>query len=356
MKKINYRSLLIILTLSSFFLKAQDIHFSQVCETPVFLSPANTGFFNGYTRAIANYRNQWMAMNNAYQTMAISVDGGLFKSKKHQAFMGVGLTIFRDQAGAAKLSQTNALVNISGLVKMGRYSAFSVGLAGGTMATNGNYNKLTYASQFNGNSLDPGLASGEIPYRQFTTVDVGAGLAYEFAKSKKDPDHDDMISFRISMGAFHLNKPVQEFGAGSFYKMPIKYVYAFTSVYDIVDTKFTITPTLVYQTQGNNNPLGSSKSYQEIFVGSYLKYRLKTGTKVTGEKTSDAIGFGLFYRRRDAIVPKFIVDLGDYSIGLAYDVNISAYTAASRSFGGFEVSLRYNNLASSLFAARKEFR
>ena len=27
---------------------AQDIHFSQVMESPVLLSPANTGFFNGY--------------------------------------------------------------------------------------------------------------------------------------------------------------------------------------------------------------------------------------------------------------------------------------------------------------------
>jgi hypothetical protein len=138
--------------------------------------------------------------------------------------------------------------------------------------------------------------------------------------------------------------------------MPQRFVYSFTSVYDITDTRFTLTPTFIYQTQGDNKLFGSKKSFQEYFVGSYLKYRFKTGTKVTGAKTQDDIGFGLFYRVNDAIVPKLIVDIGDYSIGMAYDVNISGYTTASRGFGGFEISLRYNNLASSLFDARKEYR
>ena len=347
MKKINYLAVIIILTFSGLFLKGQDVHFSQVYETPLFLSPANAGFFNGYSRAIINYRNQWASMGKAFQTTAVSVDLGMFKTKKNKAFMGLGLTIFRDQAGAAKLRKTNALVNVSGLVKLGRNSALSVGLAGGTCGTNGDYNALTYESQFNGNYIDPNINSGEIPYRQFTTVDVGVGAAYEFSRYKKDPDHDDVISFKIAFGAFHINNPKQEYGAGSSYRMPVKLAYSFTSVYDITDTRFTLTPTLVYQTQAK---------YQEIVFGSYLKYRVKTGTKVTGEKTQDAMGFGLFYRRRDAIIAKLIFDIGDYSIGMSYDANISGYRTASRGFGGFEISLRYNKLASSLFDARKEFR
>lgn len=270
--------------------------------------------------------------------------------------MGIGFTLFQDRAGAARLRTTAALVNLSGLVKLGKHSAFSVGLAGGTSASNADYNALTYASQFNGNYLDPNRPSNEIPNRQFTTVDASMGMAYEFARYKKDPDHDDALSFKIAFGAFHINKPVQDFAIGSSFRMPIKYVYSFTSVYDITDTKFTLTPTFVYQTQGDNKLFGSDKSFREVFVGSYLKYRLKTGTKVTGAKTQDAIGFGLYYRVRDALVPKFILDLGDYSVAMAYDVNISGYTAASRGFGGFEISLRYNNLASSLFQARKEYR
>lgn len=226
-------------------------------------------------------------------------------------------------------------------------SALSAGLAGGTLGTNGNYGDLTYESQFDGNTIDPTRNSGETPYCQFSTVDVAAGIAYEFARFKKDPDHDDQLSFKISYGAFHLTRPNQEFGLNSGYRLPVKSVYAFTSVYDIVDTRFTLTPTFVYMSQA---------SFSQIYMGSYLKYRVKSGTKVTGVKTQDGFGFGLFYRRRDAFVPKIIFDIGDYSFGLSYDINVSGYSAASRGFGGFEVLLRYNNLASSLFDSRKEFR
>lgn len=343
MKKIKYVATLLILTLSGAVGYAQDTQFSQVYETPLLLSPANTGFYNGYFRAIANYRNQWGFMNNA----GISLDGGLFKSKKRPAFMGLGLTIYNDQVGAAKLRRTNALLNVSGLIKTGKNSAFSVGLAGGTAASNGNYGDLTYASQFNGNFIDPNIDSREPIYRQHTTVDVAAGAAYEFAKYKRDQDHDDVMSFRIALGAYHINRPLQEFGPGSNYRMPIRWTGAITSVWDLEDTKFTLTPTLVYQRQG---------LFQELYTGSYVKYRMSTGTKVTGEKTQNSMGFGLFYRRKDAIVAKLIFDLGDYSIGLAYDANVSSYRTASRGYGGFEVSLRYNVLASSLFESRKEYR
>lgn len=346
MKKIKYLSALLVFTLSG-VVHAQDIHFSQLYETPLLISPANTGFYNGYFRAIANYRNQWSAMNNAYQTMGLSLDGGLFKSKKRPAFMGLGLTIFNDQAGVAKIRKTTALLNVSALVKIGRNHALSVGLAGGTAASNGNYDKLTYASQFNGNYIDPNIDSREAIYRQYTTVDVAAGVAYEFATYKRDQDHDDVRSFKIALGAFHLNRPNQEYGAGSKYKMPIRWTAALTSVLDIEDTKFSWSPTIMYQAQA---------SYSELYVGSYFKYRTNTGTKVTGVKTQNAIGVGLFYRRKDAIVAKLIFDLGDYSIGMAYDANVSNYRTASRGFGGFEVSLRYNNLASSLFESRKEFK
>lgn len=346
MKKINYYAAIIALTLSSAVMRSQDIHFSQVLEAPLYLSPANTGFFNGYTRAIVNYRNQWASMNKAYQTIGISVDGGLFRSRKRPAFMGLGMTIFRDQAGSAKLRTTTVLVNASGLLKMGKKSALSVGLAGGVAGTNANYDKLTYASQFNGNTFDA-TANEAAYYRQYTTVDVAAGIAYEFATSKRDPDHDDISAFRIALGAHHLNRPVQDYGAGSKFKMPVRYTAAITSLFDIEDTKFTITPTAIYQLQGN---------YEELIVGSYVKFRMSTGTKVTGTRTQNAMGVGIFYRRKDALVPKLIFDIGDYSIGMSYDINLSGYRTASRYNGGFEISLRYNNLVSSLFETRREFR
>jgi type IX secretion system PorP/SprF family membrane protein len=261
--------------------------------------------------------------------------------------MGIGLTIFRDVAGVARLSQTSAMLNMSGLLKIGSRSALSVGLAGGTAGTNASYDRLTYASQFNGNSLDPAVVSGELPYRQFTTVDVAAGVAYEFMKFKRDQDHDDITSFKISLGAFHLNRPEQEFGFGSNYRKPIRYAASVTSVLDIEDTRFTLTPAVVYQIQGSS---------QLLMLGSHVRYRMSTGTKMTGEKTQNAIGFGVFYRNRDALIPQMVFDFGDLSFGLSYDVVVSGYRNAGPGSRGLEVSLRYNKLASSLFDSRREYR
>lgn len=338
----------LLLPLISTTLLAQDIHFSQLTETPLYLSPANTGFFNGYLRATANYRNQWSAMNNAFQTYGVSVDGGLFRTKSRSAFMGLGMTVFRDQAGAANLTTTSALLNASAVVKMSRSSALSMGLAFGSIGTNADYTKLNYESQFNGNTFDPGAVSGEIPYRQFTTLDLGVGLAYEMTTAKYDQDHNDVRSLKLSLGAFHLNRPTQEFGAGSTYKLPVRMAYSALSVLDIEDTRFTVTPMVVFQTQGE---------YTNLVLGSDLKYRMVTGTKVTGKKKNNSLGIGLYYRRNDAIVARLIADIGDFSVGLSNDFNISSYrTASNVSGGGFEVCLRYNMLASALFDTKREYR
>lgn len=347
MKKINY--LFGLLLLGSFnVMKAQDVHFSQVLETPLLVSPANTGFFNGYFRAVANYRNQWSPMGNPFQTVALSLDGGLFKSKRRKAFLGLGFTLVHDVAGAANLSKTNALLNISGVVKLSKRSVLSAGLCGGADATNANYNRLTYSSQFDGNVIDPNKISGEESrYRQFTTTDIGAGMSYEYSKVKTDQDHDDRTALRVSVGAFHLNKPNQEYWAGSQYRMPVKVIGMISVRHDFEDTKFTLSPAFMAQQQ-----------FQawEYVVGTYIKYRTKSGTKVTGQKTENVLGAGLFYRGKDAFVYKLLYEMSDYAIGLSYDMNVSGYRTASKFVGGFEVCLRYNNLAGSLFDARREFK
>ena len=347
MKKINYIYVLLIVG-SLGGVRAQDIHFSQVLETPLFICPANTGFFGGYFRGIANYRNQWSAMGNPYQTIGISLDGGLFKSKKRKAFMGLGFSLFNDKAGAASLTKTNALLNVSGIVKLSKRSVMSVGLSAGADATNGNYNKLTFSSQFNGNEIDATKVTGEsVVYRQFTTTDINAGLAYEYSTVKSDPDHDDVRSFKITLGAYHLNMPNQEFGAGSVYRLPVRFSYLLTGRIDVIDTKFSFVPAIVYQQQGKASM---------YLIGTYAKFRTRVGTKTTGQKTENGIGAGLFYRGKDAFVFKLLYEMGDYAIGASYDMNVSGFRTVSKYYGGIEVSLRYNMLAGSLFESRREFR
>jgi hypothetical protein len=87
-----------------------------------------------------------------------------------------------------------------------------------------------------------------------------------------------------------------------------------------------------------------------------VKYRTKTGTKVTGQKVQNAIGVGIFYRSEDAIIPKLMYEYGDWTFFGSYDINVSTLKTGTKYLGGLEIGLRFNNLASSLFESRREFK
>ena len=56
------------------FVKAQDIHFSQIFETPLLRNPALAGLFSGDIRVQTVYRSQWNSVTNAYSTSSANVE------------------------------------------------------------------------------------------------------------------------------------------------------------------------------------------------------------------------------------------------------------------------------------------
>lgn len=343
MKKL-FRGLFLISILT---LKGQDIHFSQFNESALMINPAHSGFFNGYFRAGVMYRDQWAAMGKAFQTVFLSIDGGLLKSKRRSAFMGIGGTLFQDRAGYASFRKLNALIHLSGILKLNKKNNLSVGICAGALNTNANYQKLTFASQFDGNKIDKDRPNGEnVFFRPFTTTDVGAGIAYYFQNLIPDNDQDDLWWMRVGVAAYHLNRPMQDYFAENNSRLPIRWTIYCSASIDIVDSRTNIAPSFLFQYQ---------KPFREIIGGSYLKFKMKGGTKFTGQYSRTYIGFGLFYRTDDALIPKLIYEGGKFTIGLAYDFNISAYRLATRYMGGFEVSLKIHSLAGSLFESQREY-
>src|SRR6188768_749359 len=51
---------------------SQDIHFSQIFETPLLRNPALAGLFTGDVRIQSVYRNQWNSVTVPYQTTSLS--------------------------------------------------------------------------------------------------------------------------------------------------------------------------------------------------------------------------------------------------------------------------------------------
>src|SRR5439155_11227945 len=91
---------------------AQDIHFSQFTQSPLTVNPAQAGLFDGDLRAIVNYRNQWSAVDG-YRTMQAECDGNVLKNKWTRGFLGLGLNVLSDNAGAANLSSTQFNLSVS---------------------------------------------------------------------------------------------------------------------------------------------------------------------------------------------------------------------------------------------------
>lgn len=336
----------LLILFGSLQLISQDVHFSQIQESPLWLNPANAGFFNGYIRAVANYRNQWASMGNAFQTMAISADASALKLRRNKAYMGVGLFVFNDKAGVAKLGTTQAQLHLNAIVKTGKKSKLAAGLYAGFCQSKANYSALTFGNQYMGKDFDKSVGSGELlSDNAFVNMDAGAGMNYEYTSANSDMIRDDIFSLKIGAAVHHLNRPVQRFGYASTYQLPMRFVGNVQARIDFKGTYFSLLPSLIYLRQATAS---------EITLGTHFRYRFKNGTKVTGNVTETGLNIGAYYRVGDAIIPQVNVDMGKYAIGLAYDINISKYKQVSNMSGGFEIYLKFMTLDDALFKRKSE--
>lgn len=340
------RHLSYLLLLFTFCASAQDIHFSQIQEAPLWLNPANAGFFNGYFRAVANYRNQWASMGNAYQTMAVSIDGSVLKAARKKAYGGLGLFVFNDRAGVAKIGTTQVQMHFNAIIKASKKSKIAGGLYFGVNQNSATYASLTYGNQYTGKEIDKSLPTGEIVnYTSFVNSDVGAGVNYEYSSANVDMTRDDIFSLKAGAAVHHINQPLQRFSSGSTYKLPMRFVGNVQARIDFKDTKLSLLPSVIYIRQG---------SASQVNVGTHLRFRFKNGTKLTGTKTETGLNVGLYYRVNDAIIPQVNLDMGKYAIGLSYDINMSRYNQVSKGAGGFEIYLKFMTLDDALFKRKRE--
>lgn len=326
---------------------AQDIHFSQLTEAPLFLNPANTGLFEGYTRAVLNYRSQWNAMGQPYKTMAASLDGVIGEKNTKKAYMGWGLAVFNDQAGASAYALNQAMVNMSGIVNLDDKNKICAAIGGGYGQRSANYGNLTFGSQYDGEAFNTEIPSFEtLEFNKFSYGEVNAGLQWEFKRTQKAFDRDDNLDIKVGLGAYHLNQPSLKYYKYSKEKLPMRIVGEMTSRIDIKGTKLTVIPTVVYMKQA---------TFSELNLGTLLRVRFKDPTKTTGVKHEAGIAFGGFIRPGDAIIPQLLIDIGGFSFGFAYDYNISSFKTATRGNGGMEFSLQWHSLRDALFKRIREF-
>jgi type IX secretion system PorP/SprF family membrane protein len=321
-------SIFIIFFLFGGFLFAQDIHFSQINNTPLLLNPSLAGFINGGSRTIINYKEQWRSITVPYRTIAASFDLPLFTKSWKSNNLGMGGTLISDKAGDAEMGLTQFNLSLSYDEELSRSSDLLFGLQAGYCQRSFDITKLSWDNQYDGNSYDPSLPSNE-PFNynnNFNYFDLSGGIAWSYA-----PNANNQTLLGVSL--YHINRPQLYYYQTSDERLNPKLVVHWGANFHKKYAKLTYSPSLIYFRQA---------SQQEFTFGSMFRFRLREASQITGFYDESAISFGVWYRLDDAVIPCIRYEFGGkYTIEISYDTNVSELTDVSHSLGGFEIALMF---------------
>ena len=307
---------------ATFFVEAQDPHFSQFFSSPLTLNPALTGKFDGTLRVAGNYRNQWPAFNNVYTTSTVSVDFAILK-KKLPDFdtWGVGILALTDQSGGGILKNNYIGLSTSyhkALDEDG-FQQIGIGFQGTYGQKRLDNSKLVFEDQ-----LTP-FGFTNITQEVFTNkqvnvsyFDLNAGVLYNGSTNGYN-------NFYLGASMYHINRPKESFQGGNF----------------VLNARTTIQG-------GGKIPVGT---YNYIHFAANHSMQAKAHNTMAGaayslnvnnsEDDPTNVYLGCWYRLNDAVIPYVGLEFGELHVGASYDVNVSSLKPASNSRGGVEVSLIY---------------
>jgi type IX secretion system PorP/SprF family membrane protein len=315
------------------FSVAQDVHFSQMPETPLLLNPAEAALGHDVL-AIINYKDQWKSISttSAYKTFNVSGDFAFMK-KPNGNHLGLGVDVFSDKAGDGAMATTTGQLHLSGVISANDNNSFSAGIYGGFGQRSLQYDKLYWDNQYDGMNYNSGLPSGEpATFANHTYVDFGAGLGWFYGKGHSTLSSNDQKTFNAGIALQHINQPSYSFYGDGGQKLPMRLVQHATADIGIKNWNVVLEPTYIVMIQGGHH---------EITAGMLFKYIMQDASKYTGRKKPAAFSLGGYYRYSDAFIIATRYEFSNYSIGMSYDLNLSNLKTASKSKGGFEISLRF---------------
>lgn len=331
MKKIF--SITVGLTAMCFSTVAQDFHYSQFFYSPLTTNPGNTGVFNGDIRAYTMYRMQWFTVTNPYKTFSVAVDGPIFKNKMTGPdFFAAGVNFNNDNEGTVKLKTNsyNLLVSYTKFLGGRQRHNITLGYEIGYAMKSVTLGSLKWTSQYDPNtgSYNPAMGGGEPGGGAAGFLDMSTGMVWNFTT-------DHLFRSALGFSVHHFTMPNVSIHGGAD-KLKVKYSFQWNVNYKIHDnSNTTLEPSLLVAQQGSSLLLNG---------GLNVKYVLEERSRYTNNQSDKAIHIGVMYRLRDAFFVTFRFDYMDFSGALAYDINISGLTPASKTVGGFELMLQYKTV------------
>ncbi len=299
---------------------AQDLHFSQYFNAPLLVNPANTGFSPDVDYRVGiNYRNQWAGViANPYKTMSAWGDAQVFNNKFENGWMGLGLSILRDQAGSGNLTSTKVNGSVAYHQLIGYKSLLSGGFAIGGVNKRVDLSKLTFDNQWNGQFFDVTVPSNE-PFANSSVwyIDLQAGLNYAWFPSEN-------AYVNAGFSAMHLNSPSESFfdNALADTKVPTRVNAFFNGSFKLND-RWILNPNVYVSNMAKTT---------ETVAGMNAHYNL------SGDGSMLLIG-GLYYRLKDALIPMIGFQLNDLSLTVNYDATTSSLGTYAQTKGAYELSI-----------------
>ncbi len=303
---------LILLSCTKFF--GQDVHFSTISTSDMFLNPAKTAFSPYDFKVGAAYRNQWQTISvSGYNTSLLSAEARLFSSRQYRHSFGIGLMFMQDVAGSLDFGEQQISLSVSYNKQLTKnHEQFlSLGLSFGRTtwgydATNADFGRF--------DSDDEGILLSKI-----STFDLSAGVHWQIS-----PVEEQNISAGVAV--FHINNPTYSFYDNTSISLMPRYTLYATYLFPTSEQS-KMQSILRFNKQNDN---------YELVAG--LEWIFSLSTTVFDIEN---IAAGIFYRSNDAMIITLSYRFNELTAGLAYDVNLSSLSKVSHTYGAVELWASY---------------
>lgn len=328
----SYKGIFVLIaTILSLNLVAQDMHFSQANNFPLLINPAYSGVYDAQSRAIISVRNQNLlvpntAFSGVYNTVGASFETKIFPELNDQNTWSIGFMGLSDYAGSGTLATTQALFTTAYSLAMDRYGKSFLSFGGQAGITNRRIftNDLLFETQINEFEFDPRLPNLEpfLDGSSKTSFLMNVGVVYQ-------QQIGDNAMSQLGFSMYNVNEPKQYF-----YSNSNENIYSRLNVSGGVlfklDDFSKLYPSIIFMKQGNFNSTNFGVSYtREI------------------NETVSLIG-GLRNRLGDAFILIAGMKYNKFYSTVSYDITTSSLSKSNRTVGALELNLTY------LFGEAKE--
>lgn len=302
-------------------LQAQDLHFSQFYNAPLYLNPALTGKINSKFRATANYRTQYSRVStpSPFSTIGASFDMGLLRDRLNDDIFGVGLMFISDnQIGG--LIRTQRIMLSTAYHKAIGYKKdhyLSAGFQFDMFHRSLNLFGLDFEDQFEGTGFtgvtQENFESGSI---WVPNMNVGVFWSSRFGDKITTYGGASLSNILTPTESFLLNDNAER----------KRRITANAGMTIDLNKKVLLSPNAMYLMQGPSSMILAGSS-----AGINMSGRMRPYETI--------LFFGAWYNVNGAVIGSTGVQYKGLQIGLSYDSNVGSIKNPAGNFGAFELSL-----------------